>query len=205
MENVKFDTFYEMFDLALSRQHFNFVDEVRQLKEIHKWDVDIDFYVEVQRTIHELGFNKFVRDKYNIQYGEELNYKWQDWLDYMKDYNFKDYNFREKLKKEIEKEKAYISPLKNNKLPIEFDNEETLSIFLKAIEKGFMNKEYSFIGTHRQRAYFAFLYGEKFRLTNKWAIFEKFWNVKNLAQYNYESFEKYGVVPRQKDIDQLFE
>ena len=78
-------------------------------------------------------------------------------------------------------------------LPKELNTPEAREIFEKAIEAGFMNNDYCFIGNGNQKALFAGLANDKLGITTEqwrdgkmvevksWKPFEQLWNVKGLA------------------------
>jgi hypothetical protein len=83
--------------------------------------------------------------------------------------------------------------------------EEAKIIFKKAIEAGFMNEDYSFNGTKYQMAYFADKAYIKLKLEYRWKHFQELWSVKNLSQTRHESIERFGHVPKQDEIDSIFD
>jgi hypothetical protein len=83
--------------------------------------------------------------------------------------------------------------------------EEAKIIFKKAIEAGFMNEDYSFNGTKYQMAYFVEKAYYKLKLRYKWKYFEELWNIKYLSQTRHESIERFGHVPKQDEIDSIFD
>lgn len=88
--------------------------------------------------------------------------------------------------------------------PAELDTDEARAIFQKAVYKGFMNEDFSFIGTNYQKAYFAERAAEALNLKYKWKPFETLWNCKHLAQTRRESMERFGYVDKQDEIDSIF-
>ena len=83
--------------------------------------------------------------------------------------------------------------------------EEAKIIFKKAIEAGFMNEDYSFNGTKYQMAYFADKAYIKLKLEYRWKHFQELWSVTNLSQTRHESIERFGHVPKQDEIDSIFD
>ena len=83
--------------------------------------------------------------------------------------------------------------------------EEAKIIFKKAIEAGFMNEDYSFNGTKYQMAYFADKAYIKLKLEYRWKHFQELWSVKNLSQTRHESIERFGHLPKQDEIDSIFD
>lgn len=93
----------------------------------------------------------------------------------------------------------------NSDLPKELQTEEAKRLFEKTIKVGFMKNDFSFIGTNRQRAFYAELASQRLNIKKKrWAVFEKLWNMKGLAQYSNETKDKYGNVPQQEFIEAIF-
>lgn len=102
---------------------------------------------------------------------------------------------------------AYIKKYGNIKQEVqdELQTEEAKAIFSKAIKAGFMNEDFSFIGTKYQMAYFAEKAYEKLNLKHKWKCFEALWDIKYLSQTRHESIENIGYVKKQDEIDTIFD
>lgn len=102
---------------------------------------------------------------------------------------------------------AYIKKygVNTQEVPQCLQTEEAKIIFKKAIEAGFMNEDYSFNGTKYQMAYFVEKAYYKLKLRYKWKYFEELWSVKNLSQTRHESIERFGHVPKQDEIDSIFD
>lgn len=90
-------------------------------------------------------------------------------------------------------------------IPKEFDTEEAKAIFKRAIDAGFMNEDYKFIGTWYQAAYFAERAAESLKLKYKWKAFQSLWGYDKLAQVKRENKERFGKVNKQKEIDKIFD
>ena len=102
---------------------------------------------------------------------------------------------------------AYIKKygVNTQEVPQCLQTEEAKIIFKKAIEAGFMNEDYSFNGTKYQMAYFADKAYNKLKLEYRWKHFQELWSVKNLSQTRHESIERFGHVPKQDEIDSIFD
>ena len=102
---------------------------------------------------------------------------------------------------------AYIKKygVNTQEVPQCLQTEEAKIIFKKAIEAGFMNEDYSFKGTKYQMAYFVEKAYYKLKLRYKWKYFEVLWNTKYLSQTRHESIERFGHVPKQDEIDSIFD
>ena len=102
---------------------------------------------------------------------------------------------------------AYIKKygVNTQEVPQCLQTEKAKIIFKKAIEAGFMNEDYSFNGTKYQMAYFADKAYNKLKLEYRWKHFQELWSVKNLSQTRHESIERFGHVPKQDEIDSIFD
>lgn len=90
-------------------------------------------------------------------------------------------------------------------VPKELDTDEARVIFKRAIDAGFMNEQYKFIGTWYQAAYFAEEAAKRLKLKPKWKYFQELWGYTKLAQTRRESIERFGIVKGQDDIDKIFD
>lgn len=90
-------------------------------------------------------------------------------------------------------------------IPKEFDTEDAKKLFKRAIDAGFMDENYKFIGTWYQATYFAERAAESLKLKYKWKPFQTLWNYDKLAQVKREIKERFGVVHAQKEIDKIFD
>lgn len=90
-------------------------------------------------------------------------------------------------------------------IPKELNSYDARAIFKRAINAGFMDENYKFIGTWYQAAYFAEIAAEKLKLKYKWKPFQMLWNYNKLAQTRRESKERFGKVDKQDDIDKIFD
>lgn len=90
-------------------------------------------------------------------------------------------------------------------LPKELDTDEAKAIFKRAIEAGFMDEKYKFVGTWYQAAYFAEGVAMKLGLRYKWKPFQTLWGYDKFAQTRRESKERFGKVDKQEDIDKIIE
>lgn len=90
-------------------------------------------------------------------------------------------------------------------LPSELSTDKAKRLFKKAIQAGFMDNSYKFVGTWYQAAYFAEGAAEYLDLKCKWKPFIDLWGYDKLAQTRRESKERFGCVKGQDDIDKLFD
>lgn len=90
-------------------------------------------------------------------------------------------------------------------VPKELNTDEARAIFKRAIDAGFMNEQYKFIGTWYQAAYFAEIAAKRLNIKSKWKYFQELWGYDKLAQTRRESIERFGIVKGQDDIDKIFD
>lgn len=88
--------------------------------------------------------------------------------------------------------------------PIIDNYPESLKYFDRAKTKGYIDSNNMFVGTKYQMAYFAELMANKLHFKSKWKPFIELWNYKYLAQTRRESKERFGIVPNQDDIEEIF-
>lgn len=95
--------------------------------------------------------------------------------------------------------------LEEKTIPEELNTDEAKAIFKRAINAGFMDENYKFVGTWYQAAYFAERAAESLKLKYKWKPFQTLWNYDKLAQVKREIKERFGRVDKQREIDKIFD
>lgn len=90
-------------------------------------------------------------------------------------------------------------------LPPELSTDEALMYWEKAKEKGFVDANYQFLGTRYQATHFAEIMAEKLKIKHKWKPFKKLWHYDKFAQTKYEKINRFWNVPKQDEIDSIFD
>lgn len=92
-------------------------------------------------------------------------------------------------------------------LPYELKTDKAQKWLRVAINGGLLNEDWTVtdkVKTKPQKALLAEILSEKIGITNKFVLFEKIWNVSNLAQKRWNSREQTGTVRGGKDIETVF-
>lgn len=92
-------------------------------------------------------------------------------------------------------------------LPDELKTDKAQQWLRVAIDGGLLNEDWTVtdkVKTKPQKALLAEILSEKIGITNKFVLFEKIWNVSNLAQKRWNSREQTGTVRGGKDIETVF-
>lgn len=92
-------------------------------------------------------------------------------------------------------------------LPDELKTDKAQKWLRVAINGGLLNEDWTVtdkVKTKPQKALLAEILSEKISIKNKFVLFEKIWNVSNLAQKRWNSREQTGTVRGGKDIETVF-
>lgn len=92
-------------------------------------------------------------------------------------------------------------------LPDELKTDKAQKWLRVAINGGLLNEDWTVtdkVKTKPQKALLAEILSEKIGIKNKFVLFEKIWNVSNLAQKRWNSREQTGTVRGGKDIETVF-